>query len=646
MALITNKNKSTVSDVEVITAPARPSISTAHKPSTNSGAGDKRRKRTLAKQQQLSESVANISNDLLSRTQEAVSAVEQLKSAMEQIAAAAEQNAGAAEQSLAAVTQIQSTTESVVKDAQDGISTTRNAIVEFNKSKDNVQQSVNQISSAADVATSVAKKSVNLKEASDAIGSSVGMIAEAADQTNLLALNAAIEAARAKEHGKGFAVVADETRALAEISASNAEITSTVVENIQTSVEKVETNIIEVQTIIQEAAQNGNRIISTVENLGNLSQEAVDTTIQASEKLDELLKDVDSLQSGSSAIASAAEEQSSAIAQATSAVEQQASALAESEQAAANLTDLAEELKNSTDMAKDAEEIASIAEELSSAVDQIVGSISQIVGALDQIESASKMSNNDATQNGEIALNCENTIDDTINFLTDTNRNINEVKDGLEGVLQDLDKIVDGVTSSVGKGIVTTNEMIEVEKNAKEINKILRKIENVVSQTTMLAVSGNIEAARAGDFGKGFAVVSSDIRNLALDAGNSVEKIVDTMVVLEEEVSDITRDWRDAVNGQKSGQAQVSQVHKEVVVITKNISDIAIMLEDLIQSNNENKEALSQAREGADQIIMASAQASSNANESKVAADMIQNTVQSISELVEELAVVADELQQ
>ena len=71
-----------------------------------SGRNDKRRQRTLAKQQQISESIAGVSMTILENAQESVSAIEELKSSMEQIATAAEENNGASEQALSNVKSI------------------------------------------------------------------------------------------------------------------------------------------------------------------------------------------------------------------------------------------------------------------------------------------------------------------------------------------------------------------------------------------------------------------------------------------------------------------------------------------------------------------------------------------------------------
>ena len=634
MALVTKKSTSSV-------APKATVVST----SKSSSVGEKQRKRTLARQQQISETIATTAGDLLTRTQEAVSAVEQLKSAMEQIAAAAEENAGAAEESLSAVNQIHKNTNIIASEAKLSADNLNDGQKAFNITMQNVTLSADRIVSASQVADDVAKKSQDLKSASENIGEAVGLIAEAADQTNLLALNAAIEAARAKEHGKGFAVVADETRALAEISATNADATRVVVGTIQESVEKVEENIVIVSKIIQEGANNGREVVTKGEEMSSLMKNTVKYAFSTTDKLASLLEEVDAMQKGSAAIASAAEEQSGAVAESTSAIEAQASALAQSEQAASQLSDIADELKTSTDVAKDAEEIASMAEELTSAIESIVSAIDQIVAALNQIESASELAEADARKNTETAINCVGYVSETNELLINITQNIDQLKDDLAQSLQDMQKISDLTNDSIDKGEFTSSEMLKVEKNAKGITKILNKISNVVSQTTTLAVSGNIEAARAGEYGKGFAVVSSDIRNLALDAGSNIEKIADTMDTLDEEVSNILRNWGDAVVGQEREKTEIITVINELQAVLDIVNEISGKLIRLSELNDQNATALEEAKTGSEQIVTASAQAKSNAGESKSAADLIQDTVTRMNELVEELAVAADELQ-
>lgn len=639
MALISrgNKNSSSASKPISINKPVV---------TKSSNASDAKRKRTLAKQQQLSENLANYANNLLAKTQEGVSAIEELKSAMEQISTASEENAGAAEQSLSAVNQITQTTKAIIENAKDGIKKTNETDNFLKIATENSKNAAKRMDDADKIADDVASKSKDLKQASQNVGEAVSIIAKVADQTNLLALNAAIEAAKAKEHGRGFAVVADETRELAVNSAQNAEATRVVVTNIQDGIDKIEVNINETQEIVKKSATKAINIANKSVELGDIANKAIDVTNSINDKLGDLLLNVEEMQKGSEGIASAAEEQASAVNQATNAVEMQAQALSQAEEAASKLADIAEELKNSTDVEKDAEEIASGAEELSSVVEEISKSMSEIVSALDQIESAAFLANEDAMKNTDTTNTCVNLVDESNEGFKEVKTYLSNIIEGLDSVLVELKDVSKLTEDSIEKSKVTTNELLVVEKNSQNINKILRKIDSVIVQTTMLAVSGSIEAARAGEFGKGFAVVSSDIRNLAQDAGANAEKIGEILNVFDNEVANIVKNWENMVEGQNAENIQIASLLEQVETVIKNIKEVEEIISELYNSSNENKEALEQVLQGSEQIQQAAELSKNNTLESKQAAELITSAVNEMGILVEELAVLADDLQQ
>jgi len=607
---------------------------------------DKRRKRTLAKQQQISENVANLANELLAKTQEGVSAIEELKSAMEQIAAASEQNAGAAEESLSAVDEIQKNTESITKETRIVIDNTEEALGVFQTANTNVLATAKRMEEAQKVFSGIVSRAGDLKKAGESIGESVGVIAKVADQTNLLALNAAIEAARAKEHGKGFAVVADETRSLAAISAKSAEDTATVVSNIQKSIETTELSVGKSGSFIIEAGNRTTEVAKISQDTTQVTQKMATLMKELGEDMQGIMDAVNRMQKGAESISSVAEEQASAVNQATSAVDMQASALAESEQAANNLADLAEELKNSTDVAKDAEEIASAAEELSSAVEEIQRSMGEVTSALTQIEKSAEIANGDAAENAATARQSMEGVEAAERRLTEAIKHNKQIIDATKEMVNLVGDLIKQIDSGAEEGKNVTTELAQLEKYSKSISKILRKIENVIVQTTMLAVSGSIEAARAGEFGKGFAVVSSDIRNLAQDAQGNLEKILDIMVKLDEEIILIVNNWNSAAATQKQESVDSKILQTNLEEALKNMHNLDEVLEELQNANSQNLEALNQALQGSEQISQAVELTLSNANQSKEAANLIVATVEEMGNLVEELAVLADELQQ
>jgi hydroxyacylglutathione hydrolase len=119
-----------------------------------------------------------------------------------------------------------------------------------------------------------------------------------------------------------------------------------------------------------------------------------------------------------------------------------------------------------------------------------------------------------------------------------------------------------------------------VEIDAKNINKILRKIENTVVQTTMLAVSGSIEAARAGEYGKGFAVVAKEIQKLAGQSeifASEILKQMDTNLIDIEQVKREVQEKTETLNKSTDRiSSTFNQITDELEVISTASESIGI----------------------------------------------------------------------
>lgn len=612
----------------------------------SAGGGDKRRQRTVAKQQQISESISGIASNILDNAQESVSAIEQLKSSMEQIATAAEENSGASEQALKNVkginnniTRMGSNIDTVINSTVATGDTIMNAVEMINGS-------VERMTGAVDIAKSSSTKSEELKASSQNIGEAVGFIAKIADQTNLLALNAAIEASRAKEHGKGFAVVADETRALAAESEKNAEFISELVNKIQSSIDTIIKNIVNTTDIISTTGETSTELSLKMEELTKIAIYSVEAAKSVSQVTQKLGNFVSSVNEGSGEIAEASNRIALSVEKTLNGIELQSSALAQTEVDIKELSNLAEELKFSTDTAKSAEDIALSADAIGGSMEEIQVALEQVTGALNEIESSSHSTNKSALSNKDSIEGGIDAAKDIDKLIEIARRNFDLLKVSFSEVKGSMVSINAEVLNSMSEGKGASDELVVIVKETKNVDKTVGNISNSIIQLNMLAISGSIEAARAGDFGKGFAVVSADIRNLAKDSESNTEKINDTIEGMNAEISMVQNDWSDLLSGQEGEKKRLDNLVNEMDKIIDMLVELLDRYSGLKVINDQNLEGLSSVLIGISEIQKAVELSATNAMESRKASELIIETISHIGEGVEELAVMADELQQ
>jgi len=624
----------------VALADGKSSSTTAH-----DAEAQRKKARTLAKQQQAAERIAAATGRLTSGINEAASAAEELKSASDQIATGAEEASGAAQESMAA---FKSVGEAILRQLQGAdISQAKSDAVTtlVGKVTADMTSLVTNVSVAVQRQVASVGMVAELEKQAASIGDIVKAVARIADQTNLLALNAAIEAARAGKHGKGFAVVADEVRTLAETSEKSAKDIQELVGQIQQEVKDIAEGISAAAKVVEGEVQNGKIITAQLEQIrvdaieiGKGMRDIATGASQSNEASKQATK-------GAEAIASAAEEQSSAAEESAKTVAEQSRALAECEKTAQTLSELTEDLKNSSDVAKSAEEVASAAEELSSAVQEINRSASQLMAAIDQIRKAAEIQSA-STEEASAAINqIEKGVEISQTRATASGEKVLAIKKLLNLNKTSTDALIVGVATASDASRASIKQIKGLELVSRRIDKIVDVITTVSIQTNMLAVNGSIEAARAGEFGKGFVVVATDIRNLAHDSAQNADSIKDMVKGVQDQIGVVGRDLDEILAISLGEVEKAKATTTNLVTIETDIAEVELGCQGILAASNEIAAAVGQVKKGVEQIASAAAEADKAAAVGASAAKQQSQGAEELSSAIEEIASLADELQ-
>jgi methyl-accepting chemotaxis protein len=228
---------------------------------------------------------------------------------------------------------------------------------------------------------------------------------------------------------------------------------------------------------------------------------------------------------------------------------------------------------------------------------------------------------------------------------------------------QVLNKAADEVVLLKTEGFQTLNELVEKtelsNKSSKEIYDVVlntsisaKKIEsasqmirNIAEQTNLLALNAAIEAARAGEAGRGFAVVADEIRKLAEDSNRFTKEI-------EEIVVELTDKTNSAVTTIQGAAAMTEAQTKGVEVTKDKFEGIASAIEKTKEAigmlNQTGDEMNSKKDELIDIIQNLSALSQENAAGTEEASASIEeqtSSMEQIAEASEELAKLAEEMQ-
>ncbi len=278
-----------------------------------------------------------------------------------------------------------------------------------------------------------------------------------------------------------------------------------------------------------------------------------------------------------------------------------------------------------------------VAEKANQIADRVASASEELSAQVEQVSSGAEIQQQRVAETATAMEEMNATVLEVAKNATEATTESNTAKEKAETGAQLVQKVVQAINQVNNVAGMLQTDMEKLGKEAQSIGGVMTVITDIADQTNLLALNAAIEAARAGEAGRGFAVVADEVRKLAEKTMEATKEVGDNIRVIQSATEKTIKNVDEAVASvaEATGMANNSgEALAQIVRMTTDTSDLISSIATAAEQQSATSEEINNAIDEVNRIVSETADGMSQS----------ASAVQELAKMAHELKSALDNL--